>query len=325
MLSKQTLKRADLVKILNGFSLGKILNIKALATSGNQAYVLRVASGLYLLRLCPLGPRWRSPGEIAAEIELLDYLKKQGLPVISAWPDKNGKRIVSRGRHYGYLRPYCAGRAKFKPSPGNLLSFGGMLGKMQSALKNFQTKKKRRHIFDPEETKKYFLSQKNKILKSNFKNKEKFISTLEQELSGLKFPATLPAGMIHEDLGRRHVLWQKNKIVSLIDFDRAYFSYLLLDLGQAVRGWCFKNNWRLFDRRAFHQLMSGYQNVRKLNALEKKYLPAAIKFAILERALSFCTRYLDYSHDPEDENFALASVFTQLPKIEKNRKFISSI
>jgi Ser/Thr protein kinase RdoA (MazF antagonist) len=89
-----------------------------------------------------------------------------------------------------------------------------------------------------------------------------------------------------------------------------------------VRGWCFKNNWRNFDRTGFASLMEGYQAVRKLTRAEKKSLPAAIKFAILERALSFAGRYVNFSHDRADQSFARDSLLRQLPLIEKNKDFI---
>ncbi|MCX6798334.1 MAG: phosphotransferase [Candidatus Falkowbacteria bacterium] len=193
---------------------------------------------------------------------------------------------------------------------------------MQAVLENYQTKNKRLHVFDLTATKKYFRAQKNNILKSNFLNKRPFVAALEKELFSLKFPATLPKGMIHEDLGRRHVLWQKDRIDAIIDFDRSYFGYLLFDLGQAGRAWGFKNNWHSFDRVGLARLLRGYQTERKLTKLEKELLPDAIKFAILERALSFCTRYLNFSKDPKDQAFAWNSVFKQLPLIDKNRGFI---
>jgi len=66
-----------------------------------------------------------------------------------------------------------------------------------------------------------------------------FVIKFEKEISNLSFPKELPQGMIHEDLGKRHVLWQNNKISGILDFDRCYYGKLILDLGQAVRGWCF--------------------------------------------------------------------------------------
>lgn len=326
MLTKQIISRPILNKILKDFSLGKIKTSEALPTSGNIAYVIRVfeskGQASYFLRLCPDGQRWRSRQEIAAEIELISHLKKRGLPVIPPLVTKKGEAIISWDNHFGYLRKYIPGEIKAKPTPAELFIWGKTLGSMHAAVKNYQTKNKRRHIFNLIETKKYFLQQKSDILKSNFLNNKNFVNILQQELFSLSFPGSLPKGTIHEDLGRRHVLWNNNKIIAIIDFDRCYYGYLIGDLGQAVRGWCFKNNWRSFDRTRFASLMEGYQTARKLTRAEKKSLPAAIKFAILERALSFCCRYVNFSHDRADQSFALDSLLRQLPLIEKNKDFI---
>ncbi|MCX6798260.1 MAG: hypothetical protein NTX66_03570, partial [Candidatus Falkowbacteria bacterium] len=86
MLTKQIIPRLDLEKILANFSLGKIISKKALATSGNITCILNTSTGIYFLRLCPNGQRWRSQAEGAGERELLNYLKSRNLPVIEALP-----------------------------------------------------------------------------------------------------------------------------------------------------------------------------------------------------------------------------------------------
>ena len=324
MLTKQTINVRDLNRILNDFSLGQVMSVTPLATSGNIAYVIKAkkeknSQKIYFLRLCPTGPRWRSRGEIAAEIEVLKRLQKRGLPVVTPVDDAKGKAIIVWNNHFGYLREYIKGETKLKPTPAELYIFGQTLGRMHAVLLDLQTKNKRRHVFDPSETMKYFRLQKQTILKSKFSGNRKFVAAWEKEMISLKFPVSLFKGIIHEDLGRRHAVWEKKKIVALIDFDRCYYGALIWDLGQAVRGWCFKNDWQTFDRKGFVNLMKGYQSIRKISRAEKKCLVDAIKFGILERALSFCVRYTNFSHDTEDLDFALDSLFKQLPLVEKNR------
>ncbi|MDP2967086.1 MAG: phosphotransferase, partial [bacterium] len=163
------------------------------------------------------------------------------------------------------------------------------------------------------------------ILRSNFEQKEKFVEKFEKEIFLLNFPNNLPSGAIHEDLGKRHILWQKNKIIAIVDFDRSYYGKLILDLGEACRGWCFIDNWKKWSSKNFQALITGYQNKRKLTRLEKEYLVDAIKFGILERGLAFCLRFIQETKDSEDKEYALYSISENglLGMVEKNRGTIA--
>lgn len=319
MLTKQHLTIKDLDEIINRFDLGEIEKIEPLATSGNIAYVVKTPKYSYFLRLCPLGPRWRSQKEILAELELINYLQNANFPVVEAVKDRDGKEIISWGEHNGYLREFIEAEERLSPSLEEIKKFGEAIGWLHSLTENYKTKNKREHIFDLSETKKYFEENKRKILTSNFKNKEKFIAKFEAELHLLNFPDTLPVGMLHEDLGKRHTLWQGGEIKAIVDFDRCYFGQLILDLGEACRGWCFINNWEDWSNANFTALIEGYQKKRRLTDLEKNILPDAIKFGILERALSFCLRFIEVTQDKEDEKFALESVFRQIDLIPKRK------
>lgn len=319
MLTKQQLTTEELHKIIGRFDLGKIEKIEPLATSGNIAYIIKTLERSYFLRLCPLGPRWRSQEEIAAELELINYLRAANFPVVGAVKDRGGKEIISWGKHNGYLREFIEAQEKLNPTVEEVAKFGEIVGWLHSLTENYQTQNKREHIFNLAETKAYFEENKEKILTSNFKDKEKFVDRFEVELNRLAFPNTLPQGMIHEDLGKRHAIWQKDEIKALADFDRCYFGQLILDLGEACRGWCFVNNWQEWSNANFTALIEGYQRKRKLTDLEKHLLPNAIKFGILERALSFCLRFITVTHDKEDEQFALESAFKQIDLAPKKK------
>jgi len=327
MLTKQKISRFAIEKILNNFDLGKIISIKPLATSGNITYIIKSDKNKYLLRLSPEGFRWRSKGEIRSEIQLIKHLLKYKFPVSLIISSKDDKEVIKSENRFGYIRKFIEGRPKLNPNLKEIEKFGEYLGWFHNLVSGYRTKNKRKHIWDLRETKKNFKEAKIIILKSKFKNKSEFVRKLESNFSAITFPKNLSSGMIHEDLGKRHVLWKKNAIVGIIDFDRSYYGSLLLDLGQACRGWCFTNNWRKWSNKNFLALIKGYQKKRKLTKLEKKYLLSAIKFGILERSLSFCLRFIDVSHDKEDEKYSLYSVSLRglLGMVEENKNEIEKI
>jgi Ser/Thr protein kinase RdoA (MazF antagonist) len=325
MLTKQTIPRLELEKILTEFELGQIEKFEPLETSGNITYCLTVNSKVYFLRLCPKGQRWRSQEEIRAEIELLEYLKSNNFPVITAIKNRDGEVVISWKNQHGYLREFIKAEAKMNPTFAEVEKFGKLVGWLHSLTENYKTENYREHIFDLSKTKQRFGESKPKILASDFQEKQKFVRQFEKEILSLNFSNNLPRGMIHEDLGKRHILWQEDRLVTLVDFDRSYFGRLVLDLGQAVRGWCFVDNWMSWNNETFETLIEGYQQKRNLTESEKESLINAIKFGILERSLSFCLNFIEITHHKDDQDFALDGVFRQLGLIEKNRKKIEKI
>lgn len=326
MLKKQKIPANALRNILSNFDLGKIKKIEPFATSGNISYIIETNKGKYFLRLSPYGIRWRSRKEILAEIELINYLYKNKFPVSASLQSKNGEPVISWQKHYGYVRKIINGREKLNPKIKEVEIFGRALGFLHKLIKNYRTRYKRNHIWNLKQTRKYFEEDKKIILKSKFKNKKEFTDKFKREIYSLNFPDNLPSGTIHEDLGKRHIIWRKNKVIGFIDFDRSYYGKLVLDLGQACRGWCFVNNWKKWSNENFKALIKGYESQRKLTGLEKKYLIGAIKFGILERGLAFCLRYINVTKDPEDEEYAWHSISDEglIGMIDKNSKKIAA-
>jgi len=324
---KEKIPTSALNNILQGFDLGTVREIKPLVTSGNIAYTVETGDKTYVFRLSPSGARWRSKQEIDAELEIMDYLSKKKFPVSMSIIANNGNRIISWNKHFGYLREFIEAKPKLDPTIKEVKKFGELLGRFHNLVENYKTKNKRKHIWDLKETKKNFKQNKKIILKSNFAQKKDFIKIFEKEISQLNFPKDLPSGTIHEDLGKRHILWRGNEIVGVIDFDRSYYGRLILDFGQACRGWCFTDNWKKWSNKNFKALLDGYQSKRKLTDLEKKYLTDSIRFGILERSLSFCLRFICVSKDVKDGEYAAYSVSENGPlgMVEKNRTEIEKL
>ena len=311
-------QESEIIKLASQYEIGQIKSVELVQTSGNNSFLITTDLGQYFLRLCGDLHRYRSKEEIEGELDLIDKLKDNNFPVIDYLKTKTGERVVSLENHNGYLRKYLDGEfVQGNPTDKQLTAVGKILGRYHKIIENHKIGKRNNINFGLDKTKKFFEEHNEEILKSNFKEADKFVEVFEQEINKLSFPESLPCGMLHEDLGKRHVIWQNNEIKAIIDFDRSYFGYLILDLGQALRGWCFIDNWQKWSKDNAGIFLAGYESERMLSDLEKEFLMPAIKFAILERALSFCLRYI-YSDKPdeEDEKFALDSLFQQINKIK---------
>jgi homoserine kinase type II len=110
---------------------------------------------------------------------------------------------------------------------------------------------------------------------------------LTDELSHLKSAGNsqLPGGVIHADLFRDNVLFERDRLAGIIDFYYACTGAWLYDLAVAVNDWCGDPNGRL-KREHAKALLKSYHARRALTRLERKYWPAALRAAALRFWLS---------------------------------------
>jgi len=323
MLQKSDFSIERVRDILSRYDIGRIDKIEPLETSGNVSFVIEVGEKKYFLRLSrSAGPRHRSKEEILAEIELLEYLAFNEFPVILPVANKVCQRLIGVDGYNGYLRAMTTAREIENPNHEQIKKFSRLLGRLHNLTENYQGEFKRKHVFNPEHARLVFSERKGVILAGDLIEKERFVADWEKEANNLSFPDDLPEGMLHEDLAKRHVLWEEDKIVALIDFDRAYIGKLIWDVGQALRGWAWAGEETNMDEVMVKSkaLISGYQTERKLADLEKESLVDALKFAFLERAQAFAFRYTEVTRDVNDADFA----WENLKKVymieqEKNR------
>jgi homoserine kinase type II len=99
----------------------------------------------------------------------------------------------------------------------------------------------------------------------------------------------LPRGVIHGDLFRDNVLWQKGEIAALIDFESASRGAFVYDLAVTLSAWCFGDR---FDIELVRALGRGYESVRELSGEESAALPNEASIAALRFA---STRLTDYT------------------------------
>lgn len=102
------------------------------------------------------------------------------------------------------------------------------------------------------------------------------------EAARLRDLSRLPRGMIHGDLFRDNVLWDKDEITALLDFESASEGSFAYDLMVTALAWCYGD---AFESGLLRALFAGYQSVRPLEAAERRALwvegkVAALRFTI---------------------------------------------
>jgi homoserine kinase type II len=273
----------------------KVKKVSKVETSGNRMYNVLTSSGEYVFRLCGNDARYRSREEIEAEVGLVNFLHSRDIPVIELLKIDEDF-VVSFGGRNGICYKFVDGEIAENPSLEQCYSVGKMLGMIHSATKDYEFCYPRKE-WGIEKTREKFCEVESLFLCDEFLCKYDFVERIKVVLDRLRFDG-LPRGPIHEDLGMRHVVFVDKDIGSVLDWDRSYTGFYVLDLGQAIRGWCF-DGWEKLNLKKFESFLNGYEGERKLSRDEKDALLDAVKFAFVERAIAFAV----YAYNVGDDKY----------------------
>ena len=108
------------------------------------------------------------------------------------------------------------------------------------------------------------------------------------------WPRELPSGVIHADLFNDNVFFLHDKLSGLIDFYFACNDLLAYDVAICLNAWCFEAD-NAFNATKAHNLLQGYDKVRRLSDEERKALPLLARGSALRFLL---TRLYDWVHTP---------------------------
>lgn len=120
------------------------------------------------------------------------------------------------------------------------------------------------------------------------------LETLGAAWPALKAAPDLPSGVIHADLFPDNVFFLDGKCSGLIDFYFACTDFLAYDIAICLNAWCFESD-GAFNITKAARMLSSYENVRPLSALEKETLPLFARGAALRFML---TRLYDWVNTP---------------------------
>ena len=87
----------------------------------------------------------------------------------------------------------------------------------------------------------------------------------------------LPKGIIHGDLFADNLLFRKDKVVGVLDFEAACYGKFIYDVATAVNALCYLDGRYVIDR--FDALITGYQSVRTLTLTEWDAFPNELRFS----------------------------------------------
>ena len=252
------LSNQQIIEILKQYDLGEFRNKKLIYNAWNTSYKVFTTRGIWLVKHL----NFHSKKMIDRELRVLQSFDKR-LPILFPVIAENGKPYITYRKKYILVFkfmnacPVLVGELLSKEALEDLGFYYALIHKTKAKpIHTGDLYKKLERFFSkiPKSSKEYILAQKTFLLfrKNGFDK------------------AKLPSGFIHTDLHTENLLVRKGKIVSVLDFEESHKGPFIYDLGYTILDTCWTGN-NLSDSRV-KTFLKGYEKVRKLNALERRFI-----------------------------------------------------
>ena len=262
------LKKENIEEILSNYSIGSLKEFKGIEEGiENTNYFLIVDSKKYILTIYEKRVRKK---DLPFFSQLMSSLNKSGFKCPVPIESNDKKTIINYRNKNLMIVSFLEGKSKNILSPADCRSIGLEVAKMHEITKNFKIQRKNNLSIDS--WRKIFEQVKDKcvqihrdlplLIESNLKDVEK------------NWPKDLPKGIIHADLFTDNIFFKDNKFSGIIDFYFSCNDFYALEIAICFNALCFdgpKNNLSFNVTKAIN-FMNGYNQFRKINDHEKKYI-----------------------------------------------------
>ena len=309
------LKKENIEEILSNYSIGSLKEFKGIEEGiENTIYFLIVDSKKYILTIYEKRVRKK---DLPFFSQLMSSLNKSGFKCPVPIESNDKKTIINYRNKNLMIVSFLEGKSKNILSPADCRSIGLEVAKMHEITKNFKIQRKNNLSIDS--WRKIFEQVKDKcvqihrdlplLIESNLKDVEK------------NWPKDLPKGIIHADLFTDNIFFKDNKFSGIIDFYFSCNDFYALEIAICFNALCFdgpKNNLSFNVTKAIN-FMNGYNQFRKINDHEKKYIKVLSQGSALRFLL---TRVFDALNSVEGAIVKVKDPMEYLTRLEfhKNSK-----
>lgn len=265
---------AQLDTFFGAYELGQVLEFSGIPDGiANSHYAVATTQGDYVLTLFEA----QNDEELTPVIELMQHLGASNPLYPNPQADSQNRLLRRINGKPALVCKRLTGRSVVSPTPDQCRQIGEQLARL--------------HL----DTRDYFLpiASHHDVLsiKALFEQVESQLSNADRELirSELQFQlkqeqAILPGGVIHGDLFRDNALFADEQISGILDLYSACRDHWLRDIAVSANDWCCDDG--IFNRQKLASLLSGYETLRPLSAIEHQHCNRMLRAAALRFWLS---------------------------------------
>jgi homoserine kinase type II len=302
--TKLTLKTVK--AIISEYDLGEFKSMAPLdGGQANSSVKILTRTGAFTLSVCDE----KNADDIHCLTRVLTYLEARGFPCTRLIVTRNGSPFIHHGTKPVYIKEFLTGEVCRDLSHEMLIQVGNAMAKLHAlasppnlpdqfpyGLESFD------ELFG--------IGMLHPYVKWLKKKKEFLITAIDQ---------TMAKGFIHGDIFWDNLLFSKDTLVAILDFEEACTYFKLYDLGMAVVGCCAQN--KNFSMDQVKQLIRGYEQVCPLTDPEKKQLKIFMEYAAVAASFWRFRQYnLRYPSPGKKDNYLeLAGLADQIHSMEDQK------
>ena len=260
--------KENIEEILSNYSIGRLKEFRGIEEGiENTNYFLLVDNKKYILTIYEKRVKEK---DLPFFSQLMSNLNKAGFKCPIPIESNNKKTIINYKNKNLMIVSFLEGKAKNILNPENCKTVGQEVAKMHEITKNFKIQ--RDNNLSISSWRKIFDQVKDKCVQIH----KDLPSLIELNLRDVEknWPKNLPTGIIHADLFSDNIFFKDNDFSGIIDFYFSCNDFYALEIAICFNALCFdgpKNNLSFNVTKAIN-FMNGYNQIRKINDNEKKYI-----------------------------------------------------
>ena len=266
-------------KVIARYSIGKIKRCLFWNRGLSDIYLIETETQAYILKISH--HHWRTESEIQFELEFLDFLHHQDIPVANPLQTISGQLFVKvnalEGDRYAALFPYAPGEVP----QGDLTIaqstiMGQTLARIHQASLEFENSTSRKPL-----DAKHLLDDSFGVIKPYLRHNHEDLAYLEQTIELIKqqlscLDRTSPFWSVcWGDPHSGNVHFTKDNQITLFDFDQCGYGWRIFDIAKFLQVSLSAG----INRKVRDGFLAGYQQEQKLTETETLSLQALTQMA----------------------------------------------
>lgn len=285
MTIKTPFSEQDFDQILALYDLGVYTQAEPIAQGAVQTnYFLHTTTGKFVLRYYEN----RSKESVLFESHLLTYLKQHHYPCPAPFRNRHGALVGMYQAKPYMIFEFMPGHHIDHPNDQHKRQLIQHVARLQNLTRGYQPPYKAyRWNYNIERCRELATAAVQKI---NTENARAKLGWLEQQLSALDLPESLPKGICHCDFHFSNVLFHNDQFAGLLDFDDANYTYLCFDLVSLIDSWAWPFQSDTLDLAQARDIAQVYISYRQLSDIEQRHIFDVHKLSILYDCVWFFGR-----------------------------------
>ena len=265
--------------VISQYELGTISRCLFWNRGLSDIYLIETPRASYILKVSH--HHWRTKAEIQFELEFLDFLHQQGIPVANPLKTTTGDLFVTvravEGDRYAALFPFAPGevpQGDLNLDQSEIM--GETLGRIHNSALEFENTATRSDL-----DLKYLLDDSLEVIRPYLRNRDRDLEYLEKEIAKIKqqltcLEQTSPFWSVcWGDPHSGNVHFTQDNQITLFDFDQCGYGWRVFDIAKFLQVSLNAG----IKRQVRDAFLAGYQKVQQLTESELASLQALTQMA----------------------------------------------